>query len=238
MQQRLPSLLDPPIGFAHRGAKAHAPENTIEAFRLAERLGATGLETDAWITADGIVVLDHDGVLRRRTRKKPIAESRRDELPVHVPSLAEMIDATDRQLALSIDVKDPNALTALVAQAREVDPDVESRLWLCHHDWRVVASWRSLTTARLVDSTRLARLTDGPERRAMLLRENRIDAINMHHSDWSGGLVTLFHRFGLFTFGWDLQHDHVLTECLRMGLDAVYSDWTDKMMDAIRRVVG
>src|SRR5262249_9005601 len=43
VQQRLPSLLDPPIAFAHRGARAHAPENTIEAFRLALRLGATGL---------------------------------------------------------------------------------------------------------------------------------------------------------------------------------------------------
>ncbi|MGA1075335.1 MAG: glycerophosphodiester phosphodiesterase, partial [Ilumatobacteraceae bacterium] len=61
MQQRLPSLLDPPIMFAHRGARAHAPENTIEAFQLALRLGATGLESDAWLTADGVVVLDHDG---------------------------------------------------------------------------------------------------------------------------------------------------------------------------------
>ena len=35
---RLPSLR-PPIGFAHRGARAHATENTLEAFRLAVRLG-------------------------------------------------------------------------------------------------------------------------------------------------------------------------------------------------------
>lgn len=238
MQQRLPSLLDPPIGFAHRGARAHAPENTIESFLLAQRLGATGLETDAWITADGVVVLDHDGVLRRRTRKKPIVECRRDELPPHVPTLTDLVESTDRCLAISIDVKDPNALRPLVTQARDVDPDIESRLWLCHHDWRVLASWRPDTTARLVDSTRLSRLDDGPERRAMTLREHGIDAINMHHSDWSGGLVTLFHRFDLFAFGWDMQHQHVLNECLRMGLDAVYSDWTDTMMDAIRHVVG
>src|SRR5436189_6205813 len=48
-----PSLIDPPIGFAHRGARAHAPDNTIEAFSLALRLGATGLETDLWLTSDG-----------------------------------------------------------------------------------------------------------------------------------------------------------------------------------------
>ena len=63
----MPDRLDPsvpPIGFAHRGARAHAPENTLEAFALALRLGATGLESDAWLTADGEVVLDHDGVVR------------------------------------------------------------------------------------------------------------------------------------------------------------------------------
>ena len=51
VQQRLPSLLDRPIMFAHRGARAHAPENTLEAFALGLRLGATGLESDVWLTA-------------------------------------------------------------------------------------------------------------------------------------------------------------------------------------------
>ena len=36
------------------------PENTIEAFELALRLGASGLESDVWITADGVAVLDAD----------------------------------------------------------------------------------------------------------------------------------------------------------------------------------
>src|SRR3954469_24335287 len=81
MQQRLPSLLDPPIAFAHRGAKAHAPENTIEAFALALRLGATGLEGDVGLTSDGVPVLDHDGVVRARLRSRPIAGLARDQLP-------------------------------------------------------------------------------------------------------------------------------------------------------------
>ena len=45
MQQRLPTLLDTTITFAHRGAKAHAPENTVQAFRLALEMGASGLDT-------------------------------------------------------------------------------------------------------------------------------------------------------------------------------------------------
>ena len=82
MQQRLPSLLDDPIAFGHRGARAHAPENTLAGFELALRLGATGLESDVWITADGIAVLDHDGVVKRSLgRKRPIGEMTRAALP-------------------------------------------------------------------------------------------------------------------------------------------------------------
>ena len=71
---RLPSLR-PPIGFAHRGAKANAPENTIEAFELAVRLGATGIESDVWMTSDGVAVLDHDGVVGRRPRRRRTVEA-------------------------------------------------------------------------------------------------------------------------------------------------------------------
>ena len=73
-----------PIGFAHRGARAHAPENTLAAFALALEMGATGLETDAWLTADGQAVLDHDGVVDRT----PIARIERGGLPEHIPTLA------------------------------------------------------------------------------------------------------------------------------------------------------
>src|SRR5436190_14565205 len=93
MPPRLPSLRTPPIAFAHRGARAHAPENTIEAFKLALRLGASGLESDVWLTADGVPVLDHDGVVRRRLRARPIAGIARADLPPHIPALAELLDA-------------------------------------------------------------------------------------------------------------------------------------------------
>ena len=90
MQQRIASLRSDPIAFAHRGGMAHAPENTLEAFSLALRLGANGLETDAWTTADGHVVLDHDGVVRKLARNRPISTLRLSELPAHIPTLASL----------------------------------------------------------------------------------------------------------------------------------------------------
>ena len=94
MPTRVPALRRPPIAFAHRGARARAPENTLEAFKLAQQLGATGLESDVWLTADGEAVLDHDGLVGgpvgRRVRRRPIGSLTRARLPDHIPTLAEL----------------------------------------------------------------------------------------------------------------------------------------------------
>jgi glycerophosphoryl diester phosphodiesterase len=233
VQQRLPALLDPPIAFAHRGARAHAPENTIEAFQLGLRLGASGLESDVWVTADGVAVLDHDGVVRIRTRKRRIADLRRAELPAHIPTVADLLTACGTHYELSLDLKDRAAFGPLIGVVREIAPEFETRMWLCHPDVEHLVTLRSLTTAHLVDSTRLSRIAEGPERRAATLRDQGIDAINMHHTDWTGGLTVLFHRFERCAFGWDVQLPRHLTNAVRMGLDGIFSDHVDRMHDAI-----
>ena len=223
-----------PIGFAHRGARAHAPENTLEAFALALKLGATGLESDVWLTADGVAVLDHDGVVKVGLRRRPIRSIERAALPSWIPTLEELYATCGTDFELSLDVKDGEAAAATVAVARAAGDDVLPRLWLCHPDWELVRTWRALADdVRLVDSTRLRRIKEGPERRAADLASAGIDAVNLHHSDWSLGLTTLFHRFELHCFGWDAQFERVLASLLRMGMDGVYSDHVDRMVDAL-----
>jgi glycerophosphoryl diester phosphodiesterase len=239
VQQRLPSLLDPPIAFAHRGARAHAVENTLDAFSLGLRLGATGLESDVWLTADGVPVLDHDGVVRSGIRRRPIGSVPRAALPAHVPSLADLIETCGGSYHLSLDLKDPASGPAVISTVSDLAPDLLPRLWLCHPDHASLLTLRHLDDdVKLVESTRLHRIKEGPERRAATLSARGLDGINLHHSDWNGGLVALFHRFGLTAFGWDMQFEHVLRPALRMGLDAVYSDHVDVMVDAYRAEIG
>ncbi|OLN85622.1 Phosphatidylglycerol phospholipase C [Colletotrichum chlorophyti] len=54
-----------PQAIAHRGFKTLYPENTILAFRAALEAGAHALETDLHLSRDGVVVLSHDGNLKR-----------------------------------------------------------------------------------------------------------------------------------------------------------------------------
>lgn len=44
----------------HRGARGHAPENTLAAFATALKIGVTTLELDVGITKDGVLVVHHD----------------------------------------------------------------------------------------------------------------------------------------------------------------------------------
>ena len=236
MQQRLPSLLSEPILFAHRGASAYAPENTLDAFSLALKLGASGLESDIWATRDRALVLDHDGVVKSRLRSKPIAEMDRSALPSHIPSLEQLLQHCGTQYQLSLDVKDPVVFETIERIVANIDESMLDRLWLCHPSFDLLINKRTSTQkCKLVDSTRLAKIKEGPERRAATLAANGIEAFNMHYSDWNGGLVALFHRFNIVSFGWDMQHEAVIENGIRMGLDGVFSDWPDRMVEVTNK---
>lgn len=231
---RLPSSR-PPIGFAHRGASALEQENTLASFRLALKLGALGVESDVWITADGCAVLDHDGILGSRLRRRAIGRVRRAELPGHIPTLQELLEVTGPDVQISLDIKDPAAAAEVIACAR--DAGRERNLWLCHPDRELVCSWRSLSPeVNLVESTRVARMQGRFESHIARSAAMGIDVINLHHSEWTGGHIALVHRFEMLAFGWDAQHDRILDALLDAGIDGVFSDHVDRMVDALGRI--
>ncbi len=227
------SLRNPPIGFAHRGGQAHAPANTLEAFTLALRIGATALESDVWLTADGVVVLDHDGKVGRKPVRRHISGIDRADLPAYVPSLGDLYAECGTGFELSLDVKDSSAAESVVAVARAAGGGAPERLWLCHGDVARLAAWRedpAFNGVHLVNSTALKDMRRGPERRAAQLAEAGIDAVNLRYPEWTGGLTTLFHRFGRLSFGWGAEHERIIRELVKMGIDGVYSDWVDRLL--------
>ncbi|SCM71313.1 Glycerophosphoryl diester phosphodiesterase [uncultured Pleomorphomonas sp.] len=99
-----------PLAIAHRGASAHAPENTLAAFRLAAELGADMWEIDVQLTADAVAVISHDaGLARMFGAEGEIADLAFAELRARapaLPSLAEVIDlAAALDQALYVELK-------------------------------------------------------------------------------------------------------------------------------------
>lgn len=64
------TLTNLPSVIAHRGARNLSPENTLSAMRKAKELGATWVEFDVMLTADGEAIVIHDTEVNRTTNGK------------------------------------------------------------------------------------------------------------------------------------------------------------------------
>ena len=222
------------ITFAHRGARSELPENTLPAFRRALELGANGLESDAWVTADGEVVLVHDASVRRGLRRIRVPGSTAAELAAFdVPRLAELYSECGTDYDLSIDAKQPEVVVAMAGVARAAG--APGRLWICSPDAQQLREVRTaLADVRLVHSPGYGGLPPANfERHCADLAAAGIDALNLHHADWTLGTVTLAHRFGLRAFAWDTQETRHILAMLRHGIDGVYCDRVDRMVAAV-----
>jgi glycerophosphoryl diester phosphodiesterase len=220
------------ITFAHRGARLEEPENTIPAFRRALAAGAVGIETDVWLSADGQVVCAHDPVVGRGRRRRKIASSSAEELAtLDVPRFAEIYDELGTLFECSVDVKTPDAADALIEVGRAYG--ALERLWVCSPDVDLLGRLRAEAKVRLVHSDRRNAIASPLERHAYELATIGVDAMNMHHTEWTAGLVSLFHRFGVLAFAWDVQEVRHLRAVLRIGIDAVYCDRPDRMVATV-----
>lgn len=118
--------------WAHRGASAKAPENTLAAFRLAHELGADGVELDVQLTADGHVVVIHDETLDRTTTGKgPVVAHTLREIKnfdasfgreayegEHIPSLEEVLQLIGPTgMSINIELKNSVERYAGIEQA-------------------------------------------------------------------------------------------------------------------------
>jgi glycerophosphoryl diester phosphodiesterase len=222
-----------PITFAHRGGRADQTENSLAAFRRALEHGAQGLESDARLAADGEIVLVHDSVARRGRRRRRVDRSTSADLAeLGVPRLVDLYRELGTDYELSLDLYDPVARVPVLEVASAAGAD--GRLWLCAGAIETLVELRDVgTAAHLVHSTRRQRITGSVERHAARLADERIDVCNMHHTDWTKGLVELYHRFGVRAFAWDVQEVRHLRAMLAMGMDAIYSDYVDRMVATV-----
>ena len=109
-----------PLIFAHRGANAVAPENTLPAFEKALEMGADGIELDVQATADGALVVLHDFSLGRTTtgagllRSHTLAQLADVDAGVRfddsfagtpIPTLEQVFDLVEERYIVNVEIK-------------------------------------------------------------------------------------------------------------------------------------
>ncbi|MCX5378994.1 glycerophosphodiester phosphodiesterase family protein [Streptomyces sp. NBC_00091] len=208
-----------PVVYAHRGASAYAPENTLEAVDRARRLGFDWVENDVQRTRDGELVVIHDDTLARTTDVEQVFPDRRPwrvrdftaaEIGrldagswfgprfagARVPTLREYMERVqENQQRLLLEIKKPELYPGIEAQTLEL---LEKTGWLdeSHVSQRLVVQSFSADCVRIVHGLRPDLVTAflGTPAVADLPRYAEFtDRINPWHTTISADWVTAVH---------------------------------------------
>lgn len=137
--------------YAHRGAAAERPENTLPSFRRALELGADALETDLHATSDGAIVVAHDpdgarlAGVPREIRGVTLAELRKWDVGggARIPTLEELL-LEFPDVIVNVDIKQrvPDIAPAVVALVKRLG--AEERVIIASFDSRTLRRVRAL----------------------------------------------------------------------------------------------
>jgi glycerophosphoryl diester phosphodiesterase len=218
--------------YAHRGCREGVPENTLDAFAQARRLGADGVELDVRMTADGALAVHHDAEI---PGLGPVGELAVSDLPAHVPLLAEAL-AVCHGMLVDIEIKnapgepghDPTeAVAALTAAA------VDEARWT----GQVLVSSFQPATLRAVREAdgRLAlgilwAVVVDPALALAEAVEAGFGAVHPFVASVDEALVERAHRAGLAVNVWTVNAPEDLRAMARAGVDGVI---TDRLREAL-----
>jgi glycerophosphoryl diester phosphodiesterase len=116
--------LPQPIIFAHRGASAYAPENTLASFELALAQNADAIELDVKLSADGQAIVIHDPMVDRttgshgRVKDLPLRELRTLDVGSFfsekfrgekIPTLEEVFEAVGKRTFINVELTNYNS---------------------------------------------------------------------------------------------------------------------------------
>ena len=227
-----------PLAFAHRGGAIEHLENSMPAFEACVRMGYRYLETDVRVTADGVLVVFHDGTLERTTdrtgriERLPWSEVARARIGGREPivRLEDLLGAWP-DVRFNLDIKAAGVLAPLVRTVRRLQ--VADRLCLASFsDARLAAARRvfgsGVCTSLGPRGVAALRLSSYSPRAAGLVRMTAGCAqVPLH----LGGRALVDERFvaaaharGLQVHLWTVDTVEETTAMLDLGVDGIMTD--------------
>lgn len=228
---------------AHRGASRVELENTVAAFRLAVRMGAQSAELDVRRTADGVLVVHHNPTLED---SRVLAALRFDELPEHVCTLDEALDAC-APMWVNVEIKNDPSEPDFDQSESIADDTIACLADRSEGDGRwLISSFRRETIDRcraLRPTIATAWLTVGvrDEDRASCIESLRSAghaAIHPWFGHVSALLIRDFHAAGLKVNTWTCDDPARMQELIDWGIDGICTNVPDVALAVVARGSG
>lgn len=238
------------ICYAHRGARGHAPENTLLAFELAFDLGAEAIECDVQRSRDGELVIIHDGTVNRTTNGvgavatldfadlRALDAGRVWRIPQHIPTLAETLELVWRRGgALNLEIKG-ESVEQSVGTAEAVEPvlhaleePLRSRLLVSSFAHPAVAFLKERLPWLWVATLYSGREWQKQDMLAPALAMGA-EAIHPGVALTTAELVTRAHDAGLRVNVWTANRVATIRKLIAWGVDGLFSDYPERVIIA------
>ncbi|CAL8974644.1 Glycerophosphodiester phosphodiesterase [Tessaracoccus sp. O5.2] len=235
--------------WAHRGASAYAPENTLPAFEMALQMGADGVELDVQRSADGQVVVIHDETLNRTSngvgkvvdqsfeqlRQCDFSNRFAGRRNVKIPTLREVLDLF-RGTGKTVNIELKNTVVLYPGLEDDVLRIVQDAGML---DQVIISSFNHFSLANL-------RGRVAPDRLGVLLSDGIYDPWKYAASFGAGAIhphylalqqpnfVWLCHEAGIKIHAWTVNKDEDALWLAGLGVDAIITNFPDRVGEALR----
>lgn len=236
----------------HRGACAHAPENTIASFRLAVEHGADFIELDAKLSKDQQVMVIHDPTLDRTTNgtgkvnEHTLAELKQLDAGSKfdpkfagepIPTLDEVFKAVGQQIFVNVE------LTNYSSQDDDLIPLVAEVVKANHMEDRVLFS-----SFLPVNLTKIHKLipqapvgilclegVKGLPTRSFLFLKTSPNIVHPYLADVNEALVKREHKRGRRVHVWTVNEDADIERLIKLGVDGIFTDDPRKAKQILAR---
>jgi glycerophosphoryl diester phosphodiesterase len=250
MFQQLPH----PTIFAHRGAKNHAPENTLAAFRLAVAQGAPAIELDVKLTSDGEIVVFHDRTLERTTngtgrlQDKTLAALKELDAGSYfsptfkeepIPTLTEVFEAVGHKVFINIELtnyatpKDqlPDKVAALVERF-----GLQTAIMFSSFNHLALQRARQLLPSVPLGLLASPGLLGAPARSWIGRRWVAYQALHPAIRDVKPGLIKQAHQLGHRVYVYTVNARQDMLRLFKEGVDGIFTDDSPLAFDVLRQM--
>ena len=239
--------------YGHRGASGYAPENTLEAFELAVRMGADGVELDVHIARDGELVVAHDEAVDRvangsglicqmttaELKKRRFNRTHPEYENATIPTLREVFEILKpTNLRVNVELKNSYIIyEGLEEKCLKLADDMgmSGRILYSsfnHHSMlRMKAIDKNIPCGLLYEATMVEPWNYG--------HRLGMDAIHPHFSELQvKDEVKMAHALGLKVNVWTVNEEQDIVHCLRAGADILIGNYPDRAMKLRDRLAG
>jgi glycerophosphoryl diester phosphodiesterase len=250
--QNILPLMPRPVIFAHRGASAYAPENTLAAFSLAVQLGADAIELDAKLSRDGQVVVIHDQTVDRTTSatgkviEMSLAELRQLDAGSHfdiafkdepIPTLEQVFETVGKQIYINIE------LTNYASKTDDLPEKVTQLVKRHNLSQRVMfSSFNPLALRRAhreLPEVPVGLLALPGQRgawaRSWLGRLVKYQALHPHYSDVTARMVENLHRRGCRIHPFTINEVPEMQRLAQLDVDGIITGDPIRALQVLKR---